>query len=490
MPILYVSHALAEVARLATTLVADRRRPRPARRSRRRSAVRPGHLPLGLACATPGAVLHATVAAQDADGLTRLDCAGGAAVAAAHRGPLGTPLRVRISAQDVILSRTRPEGLSALNILHATVAELRLGDGPGALVQLARRRRPPARPPHPPLGRGAAPRPRHPRLRHPEIGRRRPGRRRHRRLTARPLHPIFTARRLPCAKPAEPPMHTLLTLPTAEILATALLRDRTTLDPAALEDLAASIATDGLRQPIEVWQLSTPSDGHRYGLISGLRRLTALRLLADRRGKGAFTTIPAFLCTPQDVPAAMAQMIAENEIRENLSPWERGATLVNATTCGLFDTLDQATAALHPTASRQKRNRLRSLAQVVEETDGLFTTPEALTQTQMERIAAALRGGLAPLITQILTEQRGQSLPTQWAALIPTLREALDPDPEPTPHTAGRPRRMLHLKQGLTIRREPCQNGWLLRMTGPEAKKGGLVDDVLDMVERMFQREG
>jgi molybdate transport system ATP-binding protein len=36
----------------------------------------------------------------------------------------------------VILSRSRPHGLSALNILPATVTELRRGDGPGAMVQL------------------------------------------------------------------------------------------------------------------------------------------------------------------------------------------------------------------------------------------------------------------------------------------------------------------------------------------------------------------
>ena len=44
---------------------------------------------------------------------------------------------MRIAAQDVILSRGRPEGLSALNILPGVVSALRVGDGPGALVQIA-----------------------------------------------------------------------------------------------------------------------------------------------------------------------------------------------------------------------------------------------------------------------------------------------------------------------------------------------------------------
>ena len=137
-------------------------------------------------------------------------------------------------------------------------------------------------------------------------------------------------------------MHTILTLPTAEIQHDALLRDRITLDDAALEDLATSIATDRLRQPIEVWALHAPTDTHRYGLISGLRRLTAMRLLATRRGNGDFATIPAFPRTPVDLPDAMAQMIAENESRENVSPWARGATIAAAVDAGLFDTMDQA----------------------------------------------------------------------------------------------------------------------------------------------------
>lgn len=278
-------------------------------------------------------------------------------------------------------------------------------------------------------------------------------------------------------------------IPTDQISATALLRDRTHLPDATLQDLIASIARDGLRQPIEVFELAEPIDGQPYGLISGLRRLTATRHLAALRGNGDFTTIAAFIRQPASIPEAMAAMIAENEIRENLTPWERGLTLVNAVNRGLFDSLDHAIAALHPTALRQKRTRLRSLALVAEELEGLLTTPEQLNQSQMERLAAALRGGLSEVIHLILQENRDKTLISQWAALIPTLTEALSPDPEPTPKTPDRPRRLLHLKQGLTIRREKCVNGWALKFTGPEARRGALMDDVMDHVEKWFQRE-
>jgi len=48
----------------------------------------------------------------------------------------GAVLKVRILASDIILSRDRPDGLSALNILPATVAHIQEGTGPGVAVAL------------------------------------------------------------------------------------------------------------------------------------------------------------------------------------------------------------------------------------------------------------------------------------------------------------------------------------------------------------------
>ncbi len=136
MPILYVSHSVGEVARLATTIVLmDAGR-----------VVRSG--PAGAMLSDPeavpflgvreaGAVIAARIAAHEADGLTRLDTAAGPLWLPRVAGAVGDALRVRIAAQDVILSRGRPEGLSALNILPGVVSALRVGDGPGALVQIA-----------------------------------------------------------------------------------------------------------------------------------------------------------------------------------------------------------------------------------------------------------------------------------------------------------------------------------------------------------------
>ncbi|GAB4265582.1 MAG: molybdenum ABC transporter ATP-binding protein [Pararhodobacter sp.] len=136
LPILYVSHSVAEVARLATTVVLLR----DGRVSHTGSVAEvfadPGAATL-LGLREAGALLSARVAAQDADGLTRLDGACGSLWLPHIEAPLGTDLRLRILAQDVMLAIERPRGISALNVLAGEVRAVRIGDGPGALVQLS-----------------------------------------------------------------------------------------------------------------------------------------------------------------------------------------------------------------------------------------------------------------------------------------------------------------------------------------------------------------
>lgn len=135
-PILYVSHALAEVARLATTVVVLE--------AGRAIVAGPADAVLADPAAAPalglreaGAVLTARLVAHHADGLSELEVEAGRLFLPHVAKPPGTRLRVRIHANDVILSRGRPEGLSALNVLPATVIAVREGDGPGAIVQMA-----------------------------------------------------------------------------------------------------------------------------------------------------------------------------------------------------------------------------------------------------------------------------------------------------------------------------------------------------------------
>src|SRR5690606_15828189 len=110
-------------------------------------------------------------------------------------------------------------------------------------------------------------------------------------------------------------------IPIAAIAEDALVRDRTHLDPEALEELTGSIRADGLRLPVEVFVLDALKDGRTHGLISGFRRLAAVRALAAEEVAG-FETVAALVRAPKDMAAAMLAMVEENEVREDVTPWE------------------------------------------------------------------------------------------------------------------------------------------------------------------------
>jgi len=135
IPILYVSHAVSEVARLATTLVvlSEGRVVRcgPAAEI----LADPNAFPL-LGRQEAGSILTASVVSHDAhDGLTELSFSGGLIIAPLVRAAPGTKLRVRVRARDIILALRPPEDTSALNILPVTVRAISAGDG--AIVDIA-----------------------------------------------------------------------------------------------------------------------------------------------------------------------------------------------------------------------------------------------------------------------------------------------------------------------------------------------------------------
>lgn len=134
-PILYVSHSLEEVARLATTIVVleggrvARAGPADAMLSD------PGLFPL-LGRREAGAILEARVAADPPEeGLTRLDTPGGPLLVARSDLAPGARVRVRVRAQDVMLARIRPVGLSARNVLDVSILEI--GGAPGPIAEVS-----------------------------------------------------------------------------------------------------------------------------------------------------------------------------------------------------------------------------------------------------------------------------------------------------------------------------------------------------------------
>lgn len=137
VPIVYVSHSVPEVVRLATTLVTvDHGRV---------TACGPttevmSRLDVGglSGAAEAGSVIAAEVESHDdAFGLTLLRCPAGPLQVPRTSLPIGSTTRLRILASDVFLSLTPPSGVSALNVLPGTVVEIGpRRDGPAVELRL------------------------------------------------------------------------------------------------------------------------------------------------------------------------------------------------------------------------------------------------------------------------------------------------------------------------------------------------------------------
>jgi len=134
IPIVYVSHAIAEVTRLATTIVVMSEGRVAAIGSTAEIMGRIDLFPL-TGRAEAGAILNTRVAEHDVRfGLTTLRTAAGDLRVPYIDMRLGARLRVRIRARDVMIALEPPRGLSALNILPGTVAEI--GEAEGASVEM------------------------------------------------------------------------------------------------------------------------------------------------------------------------------------------------------------------------------------------------------------------------------------------------------------------------------------------------------------------
>lgn len=135
IPILYVSHSVAEVARLADQLILLKQGRIVQSGPAAQVLSDPAALPF-VGVREAGAILRATVTRHDPDGLSELAISGGRLLLPGVTAMPGESLVIRILAQDVLISLEQPKGLSSRNILPATVDRIHEGDGPGVAVSL------------------------------------------------------------------------------------------------------------------------------------------------------------------------------------------------------------------------------------------------------------------------------------------------------------------------------------------------------------------
>lgn len=136
IPILYVSHDLDEVTRLADQVIlmeAGQTRP-PQALAQAFAGARTGS---ALDRTIAGGLLLAQVVGHDTgDRLTELRVGAQALWLPGQVGDRGDWLQLRVDARDVMIATRAPQELSALNTLPARIAAIDAGPGSGALVRL------------------------------------------------------------------------------------------------------------------------------------------------------------------------------------------------------------------------------------------------------------------------------------------------------------------------------------------------------------------
>ena len=165
-------------------------------------------------------------------------------------------------------------------------------------------------------------------------------------------------------------------LPLEMIRADHLTRDRLVQDADEMASLIASLRDRGQQTPIEVVELGQGA----YGLISGWRRLAALRTLHAETGDEAFATVQALVRDIGSGADAYIAMVEENEIRADLSFYERARLVAEAVELRLYPSVTKAAGGLFAHAPKAKRSKISSFVTLHQAFGDLLQFPTAIPE--------------------------------------------------------------------------------------------------------------
>lgn len=271
-----------------------------------------------------------------------------------------------------------------------------------------------------------------------------------------------------------------------------MIRDRIKIDETELQELRRSIESNGLRLPVELYELKKADADKKFGVVSGFRRILAVKGLLEQTGRAEFASIKALLKPLETMPDAFVAMVEENEVRSQLSHFERGRIAVISTQNGAFDTVEDAVSKLFASASKAKRSKVRSFAHVFEELGDLMLFAEQLTEKQGLRLASTLRMGHVQELREALAQQDTHGADDEWACMLRVIERA-ERGPKDTSR-GGRPRANLSQKTAkerldimrngrpVAIQRERDDAGFLLRF------EGAVDEDLVELAMRELQK--
>ena len=256
------------------------------------------------------------------------------------------------------------------------------------------------------------------------------------------------------------------------------------IDAEELEELKSSIARNGLRLPVEVF-----ARDEGFGLLSGYRRLMAVRALRDLTRDPRYDTIKAVLRDPGAMGGSFAAMVEENEIRAGLSHFERGRIAVIAAQQGAFANVEAAVEALFPVASKAKRSKIRSFALIFEELGDMLRFPDLIKEREGLRLAQALRDGAEGRLREALAEAAPKDAEDEAAQIAAILGDLETPRPDP--RKGGRPKReqgpRLALSSGYVLAAEQDARGWAIRLGGDRVIDRELVEVLIGELRLLLE---
>ncbi|OIQ32461.1 MAG: chromosome partitioning protein ParB [Alphaproteobacteria bacterium MedPE-SWcel] len=200
---------------------------------------------------------------------------------------------------------------------------------------------------------------------------------------------------------------------------TYLVRDRIVQDEEDMQALMESLRARGQQTPIEVARIEGARGVLTHGLISGWRRLTALRRLYEETSEPEFARIKALVVRPETAADAYLAMVEENEIRVNLSHYERARIAMRALAEGVYPDQRKALLGLFMNVPRAKRSKIASFVTVVQALDAVLRYPTAIPEKLGLGLARAIEEDPAfgDRLAEALRQQRPQSVSEELALL-------------------------------------------------------------------------
>ncbi len=222
----------------------------------------------------------------------------------------------------------------------------------------------------------------------------------------------------------------VLELPLDAVDETYLVRDRLETEGDELDALMESLRQRGQQTPIEVVELGQG----RYGLISGWRRLAALRRLHQGGGAEAGAgAVLALLRQPETASDAYLAMVEENEIRTGLSFYERARIVAKAAEKRVYSNETAALKGLFGNIARARRSKIGSFLKLYKALDSRLRFPSAISERLGLALVKALEADpeFGPRLRDRLRKADVQSAADEVALLERALKPAARPAQAP-----------------------------------------------------------